>query len=146
MTDEANDILRAWNGDPQTLPTDAGKTSKKATRVIEATRGAIDIVRALRWTDGECKPDMKKPAGRYGPTTIHGWGFNAYTQKVQRMWSKVSRHGQGFDPSPHARGSQGGKDLYGTKLRALRALRRAVEVDCARKLARIDEQIREEGG
>ena len=146
MTDEAYDILRAWNGDPQTLPTDAGKTSKKATRVIEATRGTMHIVRALRWTDGECKPDMKKPSGRYGPTTIHGWDYNSFTGKVYRMWSKASRHGQGDAPSPFGGGSQRGRDLYSTKLRALRALRRAIEIDCARKLAKIDEQIREEGG
>lgn len=145
MTDDAKDILRAWNGDPRNLPTDAGRTSKKATRVIEATRGAMHIVRALRWTDAECEPDMKKP-NRYGPTTIHGWGYNDYTQKVLRMWSRSERHGQGDDPSPFGGGSKGGRDLYSTKLRALRALRRAVEIDCARKLAAIDEQIREEGG
>ncbi len=142
MTDDANDILRAWNGDPQTLPADAGRTSKKAERVIEATRGAMHIVRALRWTDAETKPDLDKPDG-YG-TTIHGWEFNAYAQKVRRMWSQGSRHGDGDDPRKG--GSQRGIALYSTKLRALRALRRAVEVDCARKLAAIDEQIREEGG
>lgn len=138
MIDEENDILREWDGDPQTLPTDAGRTSKKAARVIEAAQGALHIVRALRWTDGETEPDLDKPP--YGATReIRGWGFNAYTQEVERMWSTVGLHGTGKG------GSQGGRSLYSTKLRALRALRRAVEIDCARKLAAIDEQIREEG-
>ena len=63
--------IRHWDGKIESLPTDAGRVSKKALRVVDVGRAALHVVRALR---------------------------------------------------------------------------RAVEIDCARKLAAIDEQIRAEGG
>ena len=138
---DAEHTIRQWDGRPETLPTDVGRVSKKAAHVVEVGRAALHVVRALRWTDAKTGPDVPKPQGFATHTT--GWGYNAHTRVAMPMWSKCSTHGRGHEPKS---GSQRGRDLYSTKLRALRALRRAVEIDCARKLAAIDAQIRAEGG
>ena len=132
--------IRQWDGKIESLPTDVGRVSKKAQRVVDVGRSALHIVRALRWTDAETMRDVPKPRGQ-GITT--GWSYNPHTRVAMPMWSESSTHGHGHERKS---GSHQGIALFSTKLRALRALRRAVEVDCARKLAAIDEQIRAEGG
>lgn len=138
---DTDHTIRQWDGKPETLPTDIGRVSKKAQRVVDVGRAALHVVRALRWTDAQTGPDVPKPRD-VGITT--GWSYNPHTRVVMPMWSQSVTHGHGHDPTKS--GSQRGKALYSTKLRALRALRRSVEVDCARKLAAIDAQIRAEGG
>ena len=132
--------IRQWDGKIESLPTNVGRVSKKAAHVVEVGRAALHVVRALRWTDGLTERDVLKPRSQ-GITT--GWSYNPHTRVVMPMWSESSTHGRGHERKS---GSQQGIALFSTKLRALRALRRAVEVDCARKLAAIDEQIRAEGG
>ena len=133
--------IRHWDGKIESLPTDAGRVSKKALRVVDVGRAALHVVRALRWTDGETMRDVPKPRGE-GITT--GWSYNRHPAGAMPMWSGSVTHGHGHDSTKS--GLPQGKALYSTKLRALRALRRSVEIDCARKLAAIDEQIRAEGG
>tara|TARA_R100001510_G_scaffold25356_1_gene22240 strand:- start:338 stop:757 length:420 start_codon:yes stop_codon:yes gene_type:complete len=132
--------IRHWDGKVSSLPADVGRVSKKAAHVVDVGRAALHVVRALRWTDAQTMRDVPKPRGE-GMTT--GWNYNSHTRVAMPMWSTSVTHGHGHERKS---GSQQGIALFSTKLRALRALRRAVEVDCARKLAAIDEQIRAEGG
>lgn len=104
------------------------------------------IAKALGFS-GAVKPETVPP-----PQSGHfnGWHFNVHRDggEVARAWSAAVCHGSGHLPSgPRPRESsaaQNGRALYRTKLDALTALRLEVEMECAKRLARIDRMIEEE--
>jgi hypothetical protein len=73
-----------------------------------------------------------------------GWDFNSYSLEVLPRWSSCVGHGSGPAPAAGARhisGSQGGRDLFSTKERALQAMRWEVEEKAATDLRKIDRAI-----
>ena len=117
--------------------------SKKDQAAFDGLREALYQAKAFRFTD-PVPPDL--PVPKYGEPDTTGWDFNAYTGHVAEAWSGVAAHGNGPARSSKGTAIQQGRNLYSTKLLALRALRRAVEMECAKKLACIDRQIDIEGG
>lgn len=61
--------------------------------------------------------------------------------RVEPACSSEISHGFGSNDETR---SQGGMALYSTRMLALRALRNAVEMDCAKRLLDIDERIEKE--
>lgn len=115
--------------------------NKKEQAALDAATNALRTARALRWStpDGALIPrDVPPPSGgATGATT--GWDANVHTRSVTRGWSTCSAHGDG-PPRPGS-GSQGPIALYSTQTLALRALRVALEHNCAAALAGIDDRI-----
>jgi hypothetical protein len=107
---------------------------------MQALRDRLALVSALRWTEAVA-PDVPVPA--YGEPATSGWAHNPHAMRVDQMWSESQAHGWGA-----ARGrdtaSQRGRALYSTRLLALRAMRHAVELDCAARLAQVDKMIEAE--
>lgn len=114
------------------------------TKAEKAKLAALDaelaLVRALRWT-APVQPDL--PVPEFGQTTS-GWQINTYSGRVYEAWSESAAHGEGKARGSY--GSQKGIPLYSTRLLALQAMRAAVELECAQKLAAIDAQIAKEVG
>jgi hypothetical protein len=110
--------------------------TKKEQAEFDAALDRANTLAALRWT-WPVEKDVPVPSGWAESTT--GWDFNAYSVKVEQMWSEASSHGPGAMRAGIA--SQRGCELFSTRLLALRALRHAVENDSAGKLRKIDEQI-----
>lgn len=99
---------------------------------------------ALRATAG-ASPDVMPPSA-FGAATS---GFMVVGERsdspaIVRAWSESTAHGRGESRSSSMSGSQGSRALFSTKLLALQALRRAVEIDCCKRLRRIDAMIEEE--
>ena len=121
--------------------------NKKEQAAFEALLDEAARNRALRWSDYCEEPDMPVPSnGDYA----NGWSFNTYNGTVYPTWSSCivhgnRREGQAVDDKTrrelHLVGSQNGIRQYSTEARALKALRRAMERDFAKKLAAIDSQI-----
>ena len=61
--------------------------------------------------------------------------------RVEPACSSSFYHGKGQQDKTN---SQGARSLYSTKILALKALRRAVEKDCAERLRKVDRMIEEE--
>ena len=97
---------------------------------------------ALRSTS-EVKPDllltedMSKPIVGYLPIAEC-----SDSARVEKYTSTQCTH----TPFGSSCGSQGGRDLYSTKLLALKALRYKVEESCAVRLRRVDRMIEAEQG
>lgn len=96
---------------------------------------------ALRATSGS-EPDVMPPSS----FSEHSVGFSycgesSYSPRVESAWSTSISHGTG---DPKRNGSQNARRLFSTKLLALQALRRAVELECCRRLRSIDRMIEEE--
>jgi hypothetical protein len=104
---------------------------------------------ALRYTAGS-EADVPHPTANdaFGAMTT-GWavvGCGGDYARVERACSTLRYHGIGGDKSPS---QQRPKALHSTKERALRQLRREVELQCSQRLRRIDLMIEEcinEGG
>lgn len=99
---------------------------------------------ALRATAG-AEPDVMPPIAFGGGT--NGFmvvGERSDSPSVIRAWSESTAHGRGDSRSSSLSGSQGSRALFSTKLLALQALRRVVEIECCRRLRRIDVMIEEE--
>lgn len=116
--------------------------TKAEQRELKDVRDLADLHRALRWSDpteNDLLPDI--PPVLVGYT--EGWELCTYDSTVRRAWSEGHAHGPGAwsPPSRSRSASQGGIALYSTEERALRAARRLVEVDSARRLFRIDAKI-----
>ncbi len=97
---------------------------------------------ALRATS-RVLPDVRPPAGS-GMSV--GWlygGESGSSPGVDVACSSSVFHGYG---SIDRTNSQGCRALYSTKLLALKALRHEVELDCARRLRKIDIMIEKEEG
>lgn len=92
---------------------------------------------ALRFTDAPA-PDVPIPKDG---TLNKGWlfaGERTCDPRVEHACSSAIYHGFGRDDKTT---TQGAASLYSTKLRCLRALRAAVELDCAQRLRAIDQLI-----
>lgn len=109
--------------------------NKREQAHFEALQTKLQVAYALHWTS-EVKPDVPPPIG-VGFTA--GWLFNSYSKTVTPACSTSVSHGTGEDPRPT---TQGARSLYSTKVRALRALRHAMEQQYAEALASIDAQIK----
>lgn len=69
---------------------------------------------------------------------VTGWFYNAYSKEVSHGCSSSVNHSvYNIDKTR----SQGPVEMYSTKLLALKAMRYAVELDCARNLRAIDIRI-----
>ena len=106
----------------------------------------LRMLAALRWT-ASVLPDVPPPkTGTKFDSFSSGWTYNVSGMWVKPAWSSTISHGIGAShPEPQrCSSSQGAMNLYSSKLRALRALRHAVERDAAIKLRRIDMLIEDE--
>jgi hypothetical protein len=111
------------------------------TKKEQAYVEALLTVSALRYT-ADVAPDVPVPEGGSGKTTR---GFLYYGEcsgspRLQEIESTSYSHRDVGSSS----GSQGCRVLYSTKLLALKALRRAVEKECARRLRQVDCMIERE--
>ena len=113
--------------------------NKKEMAAMEAA-----LTQAALRSTGPVKPDVPIPTDEvfslstgYLPT---GGGFYGYAEKA---CSSPVYHGIG---SQHKTTSQGGCELYSTKLLALRQLRYRTEQESAKTLRRIDVMIEQEEG
>lgn len=81
-------------------------------------------------------------SGKYS----HGFDFNSYNNSIGEYWSSSVSHytSNPIGKTGYISGSQRGVSLYSTRLLALKALRHAVENNCAAALADIDAQIIQE--
>jgi hypothetical protein len=107
--------------------------TKKERQMIEDLLTAS----ALRSTS-EVKPDLLHPGGT--DKSIVGYlpvGECSDSAHVQHIESTLVTHREVGTSC----GSQGGRDLYSTKLLALKALRWKVERVCATRLRRVDKMI-----
>lgn len=129
--------------------------NKKEQAELEQAKQDATINRALRWSDGEFKPDIPPPSSMdySGPKSLsdshtRGW--------ISRFWSSFSHEsptrfiGKGISSSI-SHGSDWVKTstqnpiaLHSTRLRALRSLRQQAEKDFAKFLAEIDKEIEKE--
>jgi len=108
------------------------KKQTKAQIAAEAAR-RVRLWDALHWTDDtDIAPDVPPPTGAALTT---GWTFNAYAHRVDVACSSISAHAVGRTDKVTA---QHPKALYSTRERAVRALRCAVERECAELLLKID--------
>lgn len=124
--------------------------SKKESEKFEAVTELARVNRALRWSDYDSTPDLPTPHGphfSFKDQYVNGWSVNAYDKgRVYKSWSTPSSHGEGWiaKGEVHQHGSQKGIAQYSTQLNALKALRTIMEGRFARKLADLDEMIKEE--
>lgn len=113
--------------------------TKKEKAEFDVILQRVNTLAALRWTE-EVKPDVPKPDS-YNLQT-QGWTYTASAyyggDKVSQAWSTGCSHGPGNSKSS---GSQGAIDLFSTELLALKALRHAVEKECAARLYWVDRLI-----
>lgn len=89
--------------------------------------------------------DLPAPKpGEGGMRYTEGWDFNAHTGDAYPCWSTSVSHGNGPAPKAgqrHISGAQRSVNLFTTKVRALRALRWALEEQAASSLRRVDKEI-----
>jgi len=114
--------------------------TKKEREAFDAALKKAEIPGALRWTT-PVEKDVPIPANGYSQ------GYATYSTSVQESWSGCVSHGSGKAPehgTRHYSASQGPRNLYSTKLLALRALRHNKELEAAEELWRIDRMIAEE--
>ncbi len=111
------------------------KLSKKRQEEIARAEHEARVRAALRWTEEASGPDVEVPT--YGGLAT-GYLFNAYLSRVNEACTSSGLH------SAYRNGrttTQGARRLFSTRLRALLALRNAVERECAERLAGIDRMI-----
>lgn len=114
--------------------------TKKERAEFDAALAKARILGALRWTEPVDR-DLKPVSGE----VITGWQTSTYGRgSVCQMWSESWAHGKGEKRVSNVGASQGGISLHSTELRALKSLRHEVELECAEKLARIDQMIEDE--
>lgn len=112
--------------------------NKKEQAEFDAAKKAVVVARALNWTE-PVAPDVPPPS--WGEPLTTGYVLNTYNACVNVACSSSVSHSIGKTDRVT---SQNSRSLYSTKLLALRALRHAVEKECAEKLASIDLQIQAE--
>ena len=105
--------------------------TKKEQARLAVLRHELALAKALRWTE-PVEPDVQPPVKGLSV------GYTYIGDRVEPARSSVVFHAVGRQDKTD---SQGCRSLYSTRLLALKALRHAVEKDCAEKLARIDDLI-----
>lgn len=113
--------------------------NKKEQAAFDAAIADAEVNRALRWSDYKTEKDVPRPSDGY----VNGWSFNSYNGSVYLSWSGTVTHGDGpvVDGKRPPYGSQRSIEQYSTKEKALKAMRREMEMDFANKLARVDRLI-----
>lgn len=116
--------------------------NKKEQAEMQALRDKLALVSALRWTEPVAR-DLPPPSTFNGETS--GFEFNSYSGTVLPAWSNSSAHGIGRPSREKGySASQNSRTLFSTRLLALKALRHEVEIEAAKKLAKIDSEIEAE--
>lgn len=120
--------------------------TKKEAEAVRLALEKARILGALRFTSPvEC--DVPRPGHEPGaPKQTQGFDFNAYGKRVWIGWSTSVSHGEGvIDPDGNSRsGSKNGRDMFSSKLLALKAMRCQLEQEYAKSLAKIDALIESE--
>ena len=113
--------------------------NKKEQAEMQALREQLHLSNALRFTETPAGPDVPPPdfAGLSKGFLYHAHGEG----RVAPACSSAVSHNFG---SNEKTSTQNPRHLYSTKLLALRALRHEMELDCAKRLARIDALIAQE--
>ena len=115
------------------------KLSKKKQDELLRDQHEARIRAALHWTETAEEPDVPPPQGWRELNT--GYVFNLHYLCIEEACSSSHYHSIGrTDKTTYQRPLS----LYSTRLRALLALRNAVERECAERLAKIDQMIEEE--
>ena len=115
--------------------------TKKEQAEVAALKNRLSTLAALRWTEA-VDPDIPIPDGT---GLAKGWLFNGYGvwPRAEKACSSSVYHSFGSDDKTS---TQGARQLYSTKLLALKAMRHEIEIQCAKKLLSVDLQIAAEKG
>lgn len=112
----------------------------KGTRLkLDELEHKVRLLSAFRWS-APVKPDVEPPHGRFDYT--YGYWYRTHDLHVYPAWSSGIYSGYGHEAGIHSQ--HGAKALYRSELAALRALRHAVELEAAERLAKIDQRIADE--
>lgn len=119
--------------------------NKKELAEMAELKRSLLVAKAFRFTKKPVR-DVAPPSGTNAYTS--GFDYNVSSIRVWDAWSGcvVNGHGPAPDPSKarYASASQNSRSLYSTRLLALEALRADYELEAAKKLADIDEEIEAE--
>lgn len=118
--------------------------TKAEKALMESLILARDMVRALRWPEGDCpRPLTAEEVRDVG--TFKGWRAWAHQMRfrVEPITSSVGSHYDGHGARVGF-GSQGHGNPYRTRLEALRACRFALTIEAAKALADCDAEIARE--
>jgi len=110
--------------------------TKKEKELLEAA-----LTAAALHTTSDVAPDVPPPSGGGLSKGFAVVAERSEYCRVEPACSSSVHHGIGQQDKTN---SQNAKSLYSTKMLALKALRRAVERDCAGRLRRVDRMIEEE--
>ena len=110
------------------------QTRKQLAEQAEQARESR-IRAALHWTEEAPGPDVLPPTGMELAT---GYLFSVSCLRVDPACTSFSLHSAYRSDKVT---TQGSRRLYSTRLLALRALRNAVERECADRLAKVDQMI-----
>jgi hypothetical protein len=111
--------------------------TKKEKATFDAAIRELRIVSALRWTE-RVRPDVPIPKGG---VLSKGW-LPAYYDGAAKACSSCVSHNSGDDIKTT---TQGARELYSTRLLALRARRHELEREFAQQLAEVDVWIEQAG-
>lgn len=109
----------------------------------------LKIRLALRFTDDAAGPDIPIPQNAWLPKQIvYGYSIigSGMSLRVSESHSLSSSHTKSEGGCKNETRSQGGICQFSTRLRALKALRNMLEIECAMALRKIDIQIEKELG
>ena len=116
--------------------------NKREQKALADAQNELAYARALRWSTEAAGPDLEPPlkSGEYtSGWLVIGGGEHA---RIVPAWSQINTHGWGDDrPREGRSGSQGSRQLFSTRQRALAVLRNQLEDQYARKLAAIDAEL-----
>lgn len=120
-------------------PEQIAKLPKWAQEYLKDVRKGAAMQAALRFTQ-DVERDLPPPQNFSGLSK--GWNYNASLSyfRVEKACSSSVGHGDGWERTC----SQCPLSLFTTKLKALMAMRRELEQECAKILAKVDLQIEEE--
>ena len=114
--------------------------NKKEQAELDTAKRAVIVARALNWTS-PVAPDLLVT---HVMSEITGYLYNVHYATTTYARSSSIGHATSYDSTPKKITTQGSRNLYSTKTRALRALRHEVEKECAERLEKIDIKIQEE--
>ena len=117
--------------------------NKKETAEVERLKRELRLKGALRSTE-PVSPDVPIPSCRDGNSLSVGFlpvGEQGDWPRIEPACSSTVHHGIGRTDRTS---TQGARNLYSTRLKALRALRYDVEQCCCTRLAKVDEMIEQE--
>ena len=115
--------------------------NKKERQELEDAKRQLETALALRWSEKADGPDLRIPEHSYGAEgLVKGFLFceSGDNPRVEPACSDSAHHSFGRDDRTT---TQGARHLFSTRMLALRALRNAVEVRCAKLLAEVDWKI-----